>query len=84
MTNRKKNLKFEQSIQSLEKIVGTIEAGELSLEDALTQFEQGVKLTRDCHQALTQAEQTVQRLIKQNGQETLENFAEDDFEDDDA
>lgn len=65
--NRKKPVDFEQSLSELQALVERLESGELSLEQSLTAFEQGVALTRDCQQALTLAEQKVQQLIEQNG-----------------
>ncbi len=64
---RKKPVDFEQSLSELQTLVERLESGDLSLEQSLTAFEQGVALTRDCQQALTQAEQKVQQLIEQNG-----------------
>lgn len=54
---------FEQAISALEQQVRLLEGGELSLEDALKAFEAGVQLTRQCQQALDQAEQKVQLLM---------------------
>ena len=64
---RKKPVDFEQSLGALQTLVERLESGELSLEDSLTAFEQGVALTRECQQALTTAEQKVQQLVEQNG-----------------
>lgn len=47
----------------LEEIVERLEAGELSLEKSLAQFEKGVKLSRECQKALADAEQKVQILL---------------------
>lgn len=57
---------FESSLQKLETIVNKMEAGELSLEEALSHFEQGVGLAKECQQALRQAEQRVQQLINEH------------------
>lgn len=64
---RKKPVDFEQSLSELQALVERLESGDLSLEQSLTAFEQGVALTRECQQALTLAEQKVQQLIEQNG-----------------
>lgn len=56
---------FESAFKKLESIVSTMEGGELSLEQALKYFEEGVVLTRQCQQALQQAEQRVQQLLDQ-------------------
>ena len=73
MTSRKKteNLSFEQSMQELESIVNQMEQGELPLEDALQSFERGIQLARHSQQKLKQAEQKVQVLMSQNGQESF-------------
>ncbi len=53
---------FEQSITELETIVARLEKGDLDLEDALQQFEQGIHLARTCQTALRQAEQKIEKL----------------------
>ena len=53
---------FEQSLLALEALVERLEGGELPLEQALEAFETGVRLTRECQQALRQAEQKVEIL----------------------
>ncbi|EDM46908.1 exodeoxyribonuclease VII small subunit [Marinobacter algicola] len=55
---------FEKSLDELEKLVHDLEQGELSLEQSLTAFERGVKLTRECQQALKTAEQRVEQLVE--------------------
>lgn len=64
----KTNVDFEQSLLELEKLVEKLENSEITLEQSLAAFEQGVKLTRVCQQALTKAEQKVQILMEENGQ----------------
>lgn len=58
---------FEKALEELEKLVSSMEDGELSLEDSLQAFEKGIKLTRECQTALKKAEQKVQVLINQDG-----------------
>lgn len=62
MATRKKNIDFEASLQQLESIVGTLEEGNLGLEESLKSFEKGIKLTRECQQALKKAEHRVRIL----------------------
>jgi len=64
MSRKKAPFNFEQSLAELEGLVDAMEDGELSLEESLKAFEQGVRLTRECQQALAQAEQKVQILVK--------------------
>lgn len=68
MTDTPAPLDFEKALAELETIVRQMEDGQLSLEQSLEAFEQGVRLTRQCQQALAQAEQRVQVLIEQDGQ----------------
>lgn len=65
---------FERSLQELEALVLKMESGDLSLEDALKEFERGVQLTRQCQEALTAAEQRV-KLLTVEGSQT--DFKED-------
>jgi exodeoxyribonuclease VII small subunit len=55
---------FEKKLDRLEKIVEVMEGGELSLEDSLKNFEEGVKLSRECQEQLTKAEQKVKLLLQ--------------------
>jgi exodeoxyribonuclease VII small subunit len=68
------SLTFEQSMQELEQLVEKMEQGELPLEDALQSFERGIQLARHSQQKLKDAEQKVQILTNQNGQQVLDVF----------
>ncbi len=59
-----KPAQFEKSIQALEQVVAALEKGDVSLDDALKQFEKGIQLTRACQTLLTEAEQKVETLMK--------------------
>ncbi len=74
----KKSYPFEQSLEKLEKLVEQMEEGDLTLEESLKTFEEGIRLTRECQQALSSAEQKVKLLIEENGQINESDFAEDD------
>ncbi|CAA0090807.1 exodeoxyribonuclease VII small subunit [Zhongshania aliphaticivorans] len=63
-----KTVNFETSLTELEKLVQSMESGELSLEDSLKAFESGMQLSRDCQQALADAEQKVQLLMEKDGE----------------
>ena len=63
---------FEKSLQQLEKIVAKMESGELGLEESLNQFEQGIRLAKNCQDTLANAELRVEQLIEKNGlQQTI-------------
>ncbi len=68
---------FEKTLEELEDIVQSLETGELSLEDSLTTFERGIKLTRQCQTALQEAEQRVTILLEKNGETVEETFESD-------
>ena len=70
----KSTFHFEQSLAELESLVEQMESGEMSLEDSLKAFEQGIKYTRDCQNALNKAEQKVQLLLQKNGQMEAQPF----------
>lgn len=59
----KKQVPFEDAMARLETIVTRLEKGELPLEDALTLFEEGAGLLKQCTKALDQAEQKVAKLM---------------------
>jgi exodeoxyribonuclease VII small subunit len=67
-------LKFEESLQRLERIVADLEKGEVSLEKSLTLFEEGMQLSGQCRKELEQAEGKVEILLKQNGKLQAEAF----------
>lgn len=53
---------FEAAMSELETIVNQLEKGELSLEESLKKFEQGILLVRQCKNLLQQAEQKIEFL----------------------
>ena len=59
---------LEKSLEELEALVARLEGGDLPLEQALKEFERGVKLTRQCQAALQEAEQKVEILLKKTEQ----------------
>lgn len=78
---RKKAVNFEEALEELESLVEQMEDGDLSLEESLAAFEKGVRLARECQEALKAAEQRVQVLLRQGGaegDEQLAPFADDD------
>lgn len=54
---------FEKKLGRLEEIVQKMEKGDLALEDSLKLFEEGVKLSRECHSRLNEAEAKVKLLM---------------------
>jgi exodeoxyribonuclease VII small subunit len=70
MAKSKKPFQFEPALGELETLVAAMESGNMSLEESLLAFEEGIRLTRECQEALQQAEQKVQLLLADNGETT--------------
>ena len=68
MAVKKKAATFESALEELEELVERLESGDLPLDEALADFERGVKLTRECQKKLASAEQKVKVLMEENGQ----------------
>lgn len=81
MSNKKKQFNFEEAIEQLEELVGALEEGDLSLEESLKAFEDGIKLTRECQAALEKAEQRIQILTQDNELPEAEPFDLEEDED---
>ena len=78
MSKEKKAVDFEQQLAALEDLVNSLESGELSLEESLKSFEQGIKVARACQAALKSAEQKVEVLMRQ-GDELVSQPFEDEL-----
>ena len=81
------DLKYEDALKRLEKLVAELDKSELDLETRLKKFEEGTKLARMLLKKLDQAKKKVQLLVKTHaGEPSLTAFhdATDDARDDDA
>ncbi len=56
---------FEASLNELERIVKQLEDGDMPLEESLKLFEDGVRLSRECRERLTNAEKRIEVLMKE-------------------
>ena len=74
MAAKQKKLDYEAAVKELEALVERLEQGDISLEESLKLYERGVLLTRDCQGSLQAAEQKVQMLLQQSGQNNLVDF----------
>ncbi len=57
---------FEKDLERLEQVVKELEEGDLTLDDSLKRFEEGVRLARACEKALAQAEKRIEVLSRDN------------------
>lgn len=67
-------LSFEEALDQLENIVDQLEAGEVPLEQAIELFQEGMQLSKTCHQKLEQIEHRVQILMKDNDEWVKKDF----------
>ena len=65
---------FEEQMESLEKILGELEKGELNLDDSVTKFEEGIKISKECSKILEEAEKKITILVNKDGEMKEENF----------
>ena len=73
-----KKLNFENTLSKLEGIIQQMEEGGQPLEQMLDHFEEGMKLVAQCRKALDEAELRVSSLMKEQSEERLKNFDEND------
>lgn len=69
---------FEEQMEALENIVNELEKGDLNLDDSVTKFEEGMKLSKDCNKILEQAEKKITILLQEDGNVTEEEFKTED------
>ena len=79
MSDDKKPLNFEAQIEMLEVLVAQLENGNLSLEDSIKAYEEGVKIAQACQATLKNAEQKVEILTKQGEELVKQDFNTDEF-----
>lgn len=60
----KKEPKFEEALQKLEKIVEDLESGKLSLDESMKRYEEGIRLSKLCSKRLEEAKKKVELLLK--------------------
>ena len=65
---------FETKIESLEKIVGELEKGDLSLEDSVNKFEEGMRISKECSKLLEDAEKRISIILEKDGEIREEDF----------
>ncbi len=72
-----KQISFEESMGKLEDIVKKMESGELSLEESLQLFQEGLEHSKTCRELLAKAEYQVEYLLKKKNEENEEDEADE-------
>ncbi|KXT73654.1 Exodeoxyribonuclease VII small subunit [Streptococcus sp. DD10] len=65
-----KNKQFEENLADLEVIVQKLEQGDVALEDAISEFQKGMKLSKELQETLDQAEKTLIKVMQSDGSES--------------
>lgn len=72
MAKKEDELTFEESLKKLEDIVKDLENGNVSLDDAINKFKEAMDLSKSCNEKLKNAEENINKILKENGK--LEDF----------
>ena len=67
--SKKKSLNFESTLNEIEKIIESLEEGNLSLEDSIEAYEKGISLTKACRKMLSDAELKIKKLSSKEGED---------------
>ena len=65
---------FEENMEDLEKIVTELEKGDLNLDDSVSKFEEGIKISKECNKILEEAEKKITILVNQDGEMKEKDF----------
>lgn len=71
---------FEDDLKKLQKIVEDLSSGKITLGESLKKYEEGVRISQSCSQALAEAQRKVELLMKKDGKVFLEKFDDPDEE----
>ena len=65
----KEEVKFEDKLNNLEKMVNELEKGDIDLDDAINKYTNAMKLAKECSDSLKSAEENVNKILTENGEE---------------
>ncbi|MDN6342487.1 MAG: exodeoxyribonuclease VII small subunit, partial [Lactococcus lactis] len=66
MATKKEDVKFEDNLAELENIVRKLESGDVALEDAIAEFQKGMKISETLKKTLNEAEETLVKIVGKN------------------
>lgn len=67
-------LNFEKNMSDLENIVEELEKGDLNLDESISKFEEGIKISKECNKILEDAEKKITILLQKDGEIKEEDF----------
>ena len=68
-SDKKKSLNFESTLSEIEKIIESLEEGNLTLENSIKAYEKGISLTKACQKMLSDAELKIKKLSSKEGED---------------
>ena len=74
----KKEIPFEEAMQQLETVAEELEKGNLNLDESVSKFEEGMKLSKQCSELLENAEKRITVLLKNGDTIKEENFIQEE------
>ena len=69
---------FEKNMSDLENIVTELEKGDLNLDESISKFEEGIKISKQCNKILEDAEKKITILLEKDGEVKEENFVSEE------
>lgn len=72
------NTSFEKNMSDLENIVTELEKGDLNLDESISKFEEGIKISKECNRILEEAEKKITILLEKDGDVKEENFVSEE------
>lgn len=69
---------FEKNMSDLENIVTELEKGDLNLDESISKFEEGIKISKECNKILEDAEKKITILLQKDGEVKEENFVSEE------
>ncbi|HEX7064593.1 MAG TPA: exodeoxyribonuclease VII small subunit [Bacillales bacterium] len=77
-SNKQDEKTFEMAMEEMEKIVGRLEEGDVPLEEAIKLFQEGMTLSKTCHQKLQRVEEKMDQIMQEDGEMKAFFIQEDD------
>lgn len=75
---KEKELPFEEAMKQLEVVAAELEKGDLSLDESVSKFEEGMQLSKQCSELLENAEKRITILLKNGDELQEENFIQEE------
>ena len=72
------NTNFEKNMSDLENIATELEKGDLNLDESISKFEEGIKISKECNKILEEAEKKITILLEKDGDVKEENFVSEE------